>query len=48
MALQASKSPIRVQARDLNAVEKGIRKYQYNASGAVKKGESHPASVAHG
>ena len=27
-----------MHARDLNAVERGIRGYQYNASGAVKKG----------
>ena len=27
-----------MQARELNTVEKGVRKYQYNASGAVKKG----------
>ena len=36
--LQRSRRNLQIQARDLNAVEKGIRGYQYNASGAVKKG----------
>lgn len=36
--LQRSRRNLQVHARDLNAVERGIRGYQYNASGAVKKG----------
>ncbi|KAL3149003.1 hypothetical protein ABBQ32_001857 [Trebouxia sp. C0010 RCD-2024] len=34
---QRSRRSLQVHARDLNAVERGIRGYQYNASGAVKK-----------
>ena len=38
--LQRSRRNLQVHARDLNAVERGIRGYQYNASGAVKKGRA--------
>ena len=38
VTLQRSRRHLQVHARDLNAVERGIRGYQDNASGAVKKG----------
>lgn len=36
--LQNARRSLQIYARDLNAVEKGIRSYQYNAEKNVKKG----------